>query len=203
MARARGRFVEGMTWAQAERWEAALDAFVASYALSGSPVALFNVGGALRELGRPREARDALDRLLADPALDADLRERAEPLRAEVAAQVARVTIVEVPPGEAHVLADGAERATTTERPIEVELDPGARALAIDVSARRWDWAGAIEPGAHLTLTARFPEVSADPAPWALLALGLVAAAAGVITAVVLDAEAQLEPRTALVIRLP
>jgi tetratricopeptide (TPR) repeat protein len=203
VARARARFVEGMTWAQAGRWEAALDAFEASYALSGSPVALFNLAGALRELGRSREAREAFDRLLVDPALDADLRARTAPLRAEVAAQVARVRVEGVPAGEARVLADGAERETTARRPVEVELDPGARALAIEVAARRWDWAGTLAPGVRLELTASFREPALDPLPWALLGVGLAAVAAALVTALVLDAEAQLDPRTALVIRLP
>lgn len=200
---ARRHFVEGITWAQRERWEAALESFRASYAESGSPVALFNLAGALRELGRPREAREAFDRLLADPSLDDGLRARAEPLRLEVAAQVARVRIVGVPAGEARLRADGIERDTSVERPLELELDPGRRALAVELLARRWDWAGTVEPGARLELSARFPDPPSESLPWVVVGVGVAAVLAAVVVGVVVDRQAQLEPRTPWVIALP
>ncbi len=86
--------------------------------------------------------------------------------------------------------------------------DPGRHGLAIEVAARRsWRWSGTVEPGAELRLTAGFeplPAASAtfDPLPWILGAAG--AAVVGLIVAlVVADAEAQLDPRTSMVIALP
>ncbi|HEY8427156.1 MAG TPA: tetratricopeptide repeat protein [Sandaracinaceae bacterium] len=203
VARARALFVEGVQHAQDRRWDEALDAFLRSYATSGSPAALFNVGSALRELGRYREARDAFDRLLEDPALDDDTRARAEELRTETAARVARVRLEGVPPGEARVTGAGAPRETP-ERPIELELDPGARALGVELPGYApWRWSGTLAPGAELVLDASLSSLSAgDPLPWFLGAAGIVIA--GVIVAlVVADAEAQLDPRTPLSIALP
>lgn len=206
VSQARDRFVHGMELAQAEEWEAALDEFVRSYALSGSPVALFNVGSTLRSLRRFLDARAAFDRLLGDPELDEDTRRAAEAMRTEVSAQVASVTVHGVPSGAVRVVADGDARAAPDARPIELELDPGRRALTISMPAHvPWSWEGSLEPGARLRLDAQLaphPQGGADVLPWILA--GAAAVVVGVIIGlVVADLEAQLDPRTPLVITLP
>lgn len=131
-ARLRGDPPVGDFW---EQWDAALEEFARSYALSGSPAALFNMASTLRALGRFREARDAIDRLLEDPYLDEATRANAGELRAEVAANVSRVTLEGVPEGWARVHADGALRETTQSRPIQLDLDPGHRVLRLSARA--------------------------------------------------------------------
>lgn len=206
VAQARDRFVHGMALAQAQRWQAALDEFVRSYGLSGSPVALFNAGSALRELGRFRDARDAFDRLLADPELDDETRAAAERLRTEVAARVARLTVEDVPAGAARVAIDGEANESTEARPLELELDPGRHGVAVELAAyRTWRWEGTVEPGARLHLDAALepvPSSSFDPLPWILGAVGAVLVAV-IVGLAVADAEAQLGPRTSMVITLP
>lgn len=204
VASARELFVLGVRHAERSRWEDALDAFVRSYAASGSPVALYNVGSTLRELERFREARDAFDRLLADPALDEETRLGAERLRTEVAAQVARVTIERVPEGSARVVGDRDERETT-ERPIELELDPGPHDLTVELpSYSPWRWSGSLAPGAEIVLDASLARAPSgdDPLPWILGAVG-VAVAAALVAIVIADVDAQLDPRTSMVIALP
>ncbi len=203
VARARDLFVQGVEHAQSERWTQALDAFVRSYAASGSPVALFNVASTLRELGRMREAIEAFDRLLAARALDDEMRLGAERLRAQTASQLAGVALDGVPPGEARVSADGATR-TSTERPIALELDPGAHELRVELDGYApWRWQGTLAPGAMLALDADLaPAGGGDALPWILGAVGLAVAGA-IVAIVVADFEAQLHPRTALVIALP
>ena len=206
VALARERFVRGIGLAQQAHWQEALDEFFGSYALSGSPVALFNAASALRELGRFREARDAFDRLLADPELDEETRVAAERLRTDVAAQVGRVTVEAVPPGEATLTLDGRAGSPEATRPLEVEVDPGSHALAVAIAQyRAWRWSGTVQPGARLQLSASLEPLagsSFDPLPWILG--GAAAVVIGVVVALlVVDANAQLGPRTPMVIRLP
>lgn len=206
VAQARNRFVRGMELAQAERWDAALDEFTRSYELSGSPVALFNMASTLRSLGRFLDARAAFDRLLADPGLDSETRRAAEDLRVEVSSQVASVRVDGVPDGLATVVADGDEREPTRARPIAVELDPGARALTIRLpSYTPWSWEGTLAPGAQVRVDASLtpePTGGVDALPWVLAGVG--AAVVGVVLGLVIaDLEAQLDPRTSLVITLP
>ncbi len=206
VSQARDRFVHGMELAEGEDWEPALAEFLRSYALSGSPVALFNVGSTLRSLRRFVEARAAFDRLLGDPEIDEEMRTVAEEMRLHVTAQVASVTVDGVPSGEASVVAGGAERAATRERPIEVELDPGPQALTVRLPAYApWSWRGTLEPGARLRLDAELtpePSGGGDALGWILGVAGVVVA--GVIIGLVVgDLEAQLDPRTSLVVAVP
>lgn len=64
--RARALYLDGSTAAEEARWTDALRLFQESYDLSHNPAALFNVATTLRAVGRHRESRDALDRLLRD-----------------------------------------------------------------------------------------------------------------------------------------
>lgn len=207
VSRARDHFVRGIELAQSERWEPALDEFLRSYALSGSPAALFNAASAMRALERFREAREGFDRLLADRELDAETRQAAETLRREAAAHVARVTVHNVPTGMARPVADGEERDASDARPVEVEVDPGTRTLKLELPGHLpWSWTGLVPAGARLNLDAELiPEPSGggdDALGWALG--GLAAVVVGALVAlIVVDLEAQLDPRTPLVITLP
>jgi hypothetical protein len=206
VAAARERFIHGMELAQAQSWQAALDEFVASYAQSGSPVALYNLGSALRALRRFREARLAFERLLDDPEIEPDMRANAEEMRTEAAAQVAVLTIEGVPEGATRVTADDALREVTEVRPIEIELDPGPHTVVLELpSDELWRWAGTMAQGARQQVTATFGSAGGgtDLVPIIVgIVLGVVAVGA-VVAAVVADAEAQLDARTAFTIDLP
>lgn len=206
VAQARDRFVRGMELAEDEDWEPALAEFLRSYALSGSPVALFNAGSALRSLRRFVEARDAFDRLMGDPEIDEEMRRAAEEMRVHVTAQVASISVDGVPSGPASVVADGDERPATSARPIEVELDPGPRSLTIRLPAHLpFQWQGSLEPGARLRLDAELvpePSGGGDTLVWVLGVTGAVIAGV-VLGLIVADFEAQLDPRTPLVVAVP
>lgn len=210
IAQARDRFVHGMELAQAESWNEALAEFQASYAQSGNPVALYNIGSALRALRRFREARIAFDRLLEDPELDTEARANAEQMRAEMTAQIAVFTIDGVPDGPARVTADDELREVTEVRPIEVELDPGPHTLLLQLPSHgEWRWSGSLQTGAQERMTATFETGGGgggggiDAVPIVVAIVLAVLAAGGIVAGVVADAEAQLDPRTPLVISLP
>lgn len=207
IARARDQFVHGMELAQAESWDAALSEFVGSYAQSGSPVALYNIGSALRALRRFREARMAFDRLLEDAELDPDMRANAAQMRSEMTAQIAVFTIDGVPAGPARVTADDELREVTEVRPIEVELDPGPHTLALEHPTRGvWRWSGSMSTGAEERATASFEDGAGGiDVVVPIVASAIVAALAviAIVAGVVADEEAQLDPRTPLVIHLP
>lgn len=206
VAQARDHFVHGMELAEAERWDAALEEFTRSYALSGSPAALFNMGATLRSLSRFVEARAAFDRLLEDSELDRPTRRTAESMRDEVAAQIASVHVEGVPEGEATVVADGRELPPTELRPIRVELDPGLREIAITLPAHLpWSWRGELAAGDELWVDAH---LSPEPSGESEVVIGVLAGVGAVVLGtivglVIADAEAQLRPRTPLVITLP
>lgn len=208
----RAAFLEGIGHARAERWEAAREAFERSYTLSGSPIALFNLASTDAELGRHRRALEAFDRLLTDPELDDETRARAETLRRRSAARVGAITIRGVPAGDARVTEDGRLRAITDERPIELILDPGPHVLAVGLpDVEPWTWSGDVAPGALLDLDATLENPSPptpvvepgdDPLPWILIGVGAAVLTGAVVTGLILDQEAQLSPRTDLVIDL-
>jgi hypothetical protein len=205
VARARERFVHGVALGEERRWEEALAEFTQSYALSGSPVALFNIASTLRELGRVREARDAFDRLLEDRELDAEARATAESMRADVAAHIAVVTIDRVPSGLARVSANDELRVETDARPIDLELDPGQYSILVALDGRgEWRWTGRLRHGAQERVSADFPGDSGDDVlVWVLAGAGAAVAIGLAIGLAVYDAEQQLDPRTEWVVRLP
>ncbi|RZO48517.1 MAG: hypothetical protein EVA89_37045 [Sandaracinaceae bacterium] len=207
----RAAFLEGIGHARAERWEPAREAFERSYTLSGSPVALFNLASTDATLGRHQLALAAFDRLLALPDLDAETRERASALRATSAARVGVITIRGIPDGDARVTADGRLREVTPRRPVELVIDPGPHVLAIGMpGAEPWTWTGDVAPGAILDLEASLvlPEApperveGADPLPWILVGAAAALVVGAVVTGVVADQSAQLQPRTELVLDL-
>lgn len=211
MAVARDEFVAGMDFARQERWGPALERFVRSYALSGSPVALFNLASTLRSLGRFREADEAFDRLLRDSTLDEETRRNAERMRAAMAAQVGVIRVDGVPAGAARVIADGQALGTRRDRPIEVTVDPGAHVLSVELADQPpWRWSGEVRAGARVEVVAELeprevapPSEGADPWPWLLAGGALALVVSVIVIAVAADEAAQLDPRSPWVIALP
>ena len=211
---AREAFVRGTQFGAEDRFEEARREFLHSYALSGSPVALFNLASSLRSLDLHREAAEAFIRLLANPDLDARIRSRAAPMYAQVVAHVTRLRLY----GQldrATLRIDGGLPMPLAGQTHTVVVDPGRHELVANRRASApWTWSGSTEPGTSLDLlvdldpltsSATGDEPETDDTPWIAAGVCTIAAAllVGVIVGVVLDAEAQLGPRTPFVIELP
>ncbi len=211
---AREAFVRGTRLGAEERFEDARREFVHSYALSGSPVALFNLASTLRSLNLHREAAEAFLRLLARPDLDAGIRSRAAPMYVDVIARVTRLRLY----GEldrATLRVDGGTPRPLSGQTQTVVVDPGPHELIADrQGSSSWSWSGTTVAGDSIDLLVDLEVLRSAPTPdddggddMALIAaIASVSAAVvllGVVVAVVLDGEAQLSPRTGLVIELP
>ena len=211
MAQARADFIAGMGLAEEERWAEALVLFERSYAASGSPVALFNLGSTLRRLERFAEAQIAFERLVDDPEMDPETRANAQRMLDEVGSQLAQLTVEGVPDGLADIEVDGAPQAPTEVRPVVLTVDPGERTLRIALTGfAPWSWSGSVTAGAPLLLRAEMPADGGTDGGsvldawwfWALIG-GAVAVGLGIGIGVGVDQAVQLQPRTDLVIGLP
>jgi tetratricopeptide repeat protein len=105
---ARQHYGRGLEQAQGGRYEQALSEFLAAYRDQPHYAALYNIGLAYIELGRPVEAITALERYLQD-GKDGVSRERAEQVRAQIAVQKALTAelIVSVEAPDARISVDG------------------------------------------------------------------------------------------------
>jgi len=218
VAEGREAFIRGMEFARERRFAAARREFVHSYALSGSPVALFNLASTLRSLEEHVTATQAFARLLATPQLDPRIRSQAEPMYREVAGHVGRLILHGALDGATLRVDAGPARPLSGDREA-VAVAPGRHELRADrAGAEPWTWRGDVEAGAALDLLVELraadaqppandgsTDDAADPLP---LALGLTGGALAVIAAIVIgvvvaDSESQLGPRTTLVLELP
>ncbi len=132
---ARRAFERGVTSLQLGRHGEALLAFQESYQLRPAPVVLYNLGLALRGLGRYRDAIDAFQRYLAAPEQGADA-SRLTAIRDETS-QMQRSLIrlsVTVRPAGATVSIDG--RPQTLEQGLLL-TDPGAHVIEIAANGFR------------------------------------------------------------------
>lgn len=142
----RDAFRRGVALARDEQWGDALVAFEEAAAARDAPIVRFNVAYCLRALGRYVAAREAVARVLADPAGLAPVQlEEAKAYAAEFETLLVRVQVTLDPPSAlltvdgrplvparegggaflAGVAPAGAARALG-KRQIEVVLDPGA-----------------------------------------------------------------------------
>ncbi len=198
---ARALYQSGTEAVEAHRWSAALTSFERSYALSGASVALYSLAYTLRVLGRYRDSRDAFAQLLDEHTdLEPEIREEAERLMNEVAAQIAVLRLAGLPEDPPPtILLDGAEVEDTGERPLPLESDPGERALRVEASGLEpFTWQGTLAPGDRVTVPVTLEEagepVTASPVFW--IAVGISVIAAGVVVGAIAHQNAQLEPRT-------
>ncbi len=213
VAVAREAFLRGLEHARGEAWGPAAAEFLRSYRQSGSPVALLNAGTSLSRLGRHRDATEALLRVLDDPSFDEATREA---LRGELAEASRHVTILILHglPGEgARWSLDGVDQGRTRRQPLTVVLDPGPHEVEVAVDGYApWRWPGPARAGQRVERNVPLERAlideppgreAEDPTPWILLAVGVLAAAAGLVLGLWLDANAQLGPRSPFVIELP
>ncbi|HEY8427206.1 MAG TPA: hypothetical protein VIL20_02480 [Sandaracinaceae bacterium] len=206
---ARALYERGLASIDALRWDEALAAFEEAYARSGVGAALYNVAVSLRALGRHVEARDAGEQLLREHAeLDPALRADAERLVREERARVAVLLLEGLPRDpRPEVRLDGRLATDDGERPLRLDVDPGAHTLFVTApGCRVFEWRGTLEEGAHRSIAIELaPLPSGDGTAEAAIAVVGALVAAGVAAAVVgwalWDAD-EIEPMGAQVIRL-
>lgn len=201
---ARAFFAAGQSAVEAGRWSDAVDDYRRAYELSGVPAALYNVGFALRALGRYREAREVFTTLLdRHPDLDPELRAEARGHREEAAARVALLRLVGLEPDARHAIRfDGREVVDEGSRPLEIEADPGAHAITVRTEGHEpFAWEGELDEGdrrsIHVELRATESEpagILASPAFW--IVVGTVVVGAAAVTGYVLHQGAQLDPQS-------
>lgn len=110
---ARERFDRGLRLFNQQDTEGALAEFLRAYELVPHPLVLYNIGLVYATMGRPVEAVDAFDRLLAAPqGLDAEKLERVRSERARQSTSIAEVEIVSNVAG-ALIEVDGVEVGRT------------------------------------------------------------------------------------------
>ena len=215
---ARARFVAGQAAVESGRWADAVDDFRRAYELSEVPAALYNVGFALRALGRHREARDVFDRLLSHHAdMEAPLREEAERFRREAAARVIALELIGLEPGVTHAIRfDGRPVADRGQRPVSIEGDPGSHALTVRRDGYEpFVWEGALRDGERREIAIELLPVATDGAPrgedegggvfsspvfWVVV--GAVLIGGGIAAFVVIQGSGELEPNSDRVVEL-
>jgi hypothetical protein len=201
MAEARAIYNEGAQAAEEERWADAIGLFEQSYALSGRASALYSIGYTSRNVGRFIDARDALDQLLAQEDVDDVLRDQAIVLRHEVQGKIALLSLIGLENyGDPSIRLDGAHAEDDGERPLELELDPGEHRLRIEAAGySEFTWTGRLAQGDHMRVDVQMEDVTESifESVWFWVAVGAgVLITAGIVTAVVAQNAAQLQPRT-------
>ncbi|HKP56024.1 MAG TPA: hypothetical protein VJV78_04880 [Polyangiales bacterium] len=131
VATARALFEEGLRHVDAERWTQAADCFARLLELRYSPVAAYNLALARARLGENVRALNSLRELLAQPGLEATVREAAQSLQHEAEANVGWVTVhVRGSCASCGVQLDGQPWPAATPG-VPVPVDPGHHALGL------------------------------------------------------------------------
>ena len=205
-AQAREVYERGLTHVEAGRWADALEAFSAAYRLSGVGAALFNAATAMRALGRNVEARDALDRLLAEhDDLEETARVVALQMREEVAARIAILELAGIPEGASDLAlrVDASPVVDTGARPLEIEVDPGYRRLAVESrTLGRFAWEGDVGEGARVPVEVEL-EREGEGIPWWVFAGGAVLVVGAVAVIAVVAAGGSSDPEHDVQVPLP
>ncbi|MGE0784143.1 MAG: tol-pal system YbgF family protein [Sandaracinaceae bacterium] len=209
VARGRAAFVSGMAAAREREWELASERFLESYALSGSPVALFNAGTSLSSLGRHREATEALLRVVNEPSFDQAARDAITTALEEAGRHVAILSLHGVPVDEVSVRLDGRPLRRGGDAVLTMVLDPGHHVVVLEDEARRWEWRGDLAAGervdrnAVLHATRDEHDDEDDSTVWIVLGVLAGLGVGALIAGLAVDAAVQLDPRSPFVIELP
>jgi hypothetical protein len=204
---ARTLFDEGMRELAAERYDGAAVLFRQSLERAPRAATAFNLGLALRDAERPREAMIVVQSLERGDygALAADRHEEVERLREEIAEQVATLEVRLAGAERAVLRIDGEDEGVLVEDDsLTAWLDPGPHDVVAAVTdgpsvEERIDVEAGERTRMVLNVTAGTVVVESDEGgsawPWVLLGVGL-AAAAGVVVAVILATSASAGPTT-------
>lgn len=195
-------FVAGSGAIDGLRWVEAIDRFRRSYSLSCNPAALYNLGMALRGIGRHREARDTFDRLIREnPELPAALRAQVTELRREEASRVAMLELMGIDPDvRAELSFDGRHMLDEGARPWSLEADPGSHSLVARIPDHQpFLWDGELSEGQHQAIDVLFEpnpiaEGGFDALPLILGIVGAVLVGAAIGLGIYLQDDAQLDP---------
>jgi hypothetical protein len=140
VAAARALFTEGLTHADAGRWEAAADRFERARALRPSPAITYNLSTALVHKGQLVRASELLREVLAEPQVAPPVRNAANTRLGALLPRLAHLT-VELPvasPSGLHVLID--QRPVDTARlGVPLPVDPAAHSLELRRGLARLD----------------------------------------------------------------
>jgi len=204
--RAREIYQTGLDQVEAGRWADALEAFRASYRLSGVGAALFNAATALRALGRNVEARNALERLLAEhDDLEEPVRVVAAQMRDEVSARIAVLELVRLPDtaGNLTVRLDASVVPEPDRRPLEIESDPGLHRVTIESPTEgRFAWEGNVAEGQRIPIEVEL-EREGGGIPWWVFASGSALIVAGAIVVIAVVAATPEDPQRDAEVVLP
>lgn len=149
--RARTLFEEGVTLSDRGDFEGAVARFRQSLALVERPSTLFNLGVALRELGRVPEAIETLERFvdIADASVDEARRASARAWLTSLRARGGTLVLDYEPP-RATVVVDGAE--VGSDSPLVVDLAPGEHLVEVAAGGRATArFAITLAPGERVT----------------------------------------------------
>jgi hypothetical protein len=227
---ARALYREGLEAIASARWAEAAQAFRASYALHANPASLFNLGTALRAVGRSVETAAALDRLFTrhGDEIDPEVRVAAQQMLDEARARIAvleltglELTGLELTGLEStgvdaaggSVFVDGEPTPYRPAARVSVEVDPGEHSVRVERDGFvPFEWRGDVEAGGRrvvgveLLPMARSPDEDANRAssPWLWVAVGgaVAAAIAAAVIVIVVTSGPTVEPQSADVIRL-
>lgn len=204
MTEARALFEAAQAAVDSGRWADAIASFERSYTLSCQPAALFNLAMALRALGRHRDARDQLDRLVElHPDLSGGLRESVDNFRREEAERVAILELVGVDAEtEVRLSFDGRLVPDEGERPWQLETDAGTHSLVARIPEHQpFVWDGELTDGQTERVEVVFEAIPTGGEEGGvdvvLIIVPIVLAiliAGAITTGVVLQEQAQLQP---------
>ncbi len=199
VALARQLFSQGSRAAEEGRWADAVDRFRRAYELVQVPSALFNMGVALRALGKHLEARNAFDDYLRRYP-DGSNQETATQYRAEVAARVAILALVGLDSAVLHdIRMDDRGLVDRRQRPMEVEANAGHHDLIVQQDGYKpFIWQGSIDDGERKVITVQWEKNPSGKAlrkrPGFWVAVGVAALTTVIVTSVLLQKNAQLDP---------
>ncbi|MGB0680336.1 MAG: hypothetical protein ACPGUV_11800, partial [Polyangiales bacterium] len=153
---ARRLFLEGVEATRELRWKDAVRAFRQSYALSGSPSALLNLGLSQRSLGEHLAAYNTFDTLINMDKLPSGMaRGELLELREEAMRQLATLRLTRLGPRrpKLSIHIDGQTQPDSGHRPLELRINAGTHSLVVrEPGFLPFIWNGTLAPRSVTTV---------------------------------------------------